>query len=260
MDDLMIAGRSFHSRLMVGSAKYPDLNTMQLAIDASGAEIVTVAIRRINLQNGCESSILKWLDSKRHFILPNTAGCHTAREAVLSAQLAREALQTNWVKLEVIGDDKTLFPDSVELLKAADLLVKDGFIVLPYCNDDPIFCRRLADAGCAAIMPLGAPIGSGLGIQNPYNLAILREKLTLPMIIDAGIGTASDAAFAMEIGADGVLVNTAIAEARNPILMAESIHYGVKAGRKAFLAGRIPKKFYGKASTSLEGRIACEAF
>lgn len=256
-DTLSIAGHTFRSRLMIGSAKYPDLKSMRLAIDASGAEIVTVAIRRMNLNEGSESSILKMLDRERHFPLPNTAGCYTAREAVLSAQLAREALQTNWIKLEVMGDDKTLFPDSIELLKAANLLVQDGFIVLPYCNDDPILCRRLADLGCAAIMPLGAPIGSGLGIRNPYNLALLREIISLPLIIDAGIGTASDAAIAMELGADGILVNTAIAEARHPACMAEAIGLAVKAGRRAYHAGRIPKKFYGAASSPLEGKIDC---
>lgn len=256
-DPLVIADRTFRSRLLLGSARYPDLKTMRLAIELSEAEIVTVAIRRINLSQGMEGSILKTLDPKRHFILPNTAGCYTAKEAILCAQLAREALGTNWIKLEVIGDDLTLLPDSVELLKAAEILVRDGFTVLPYCNDDLILCRRLADLGCAAIMPLGAPIGSGMGIHNPYNLLIIRDRIDLPLIIDAGVGTASDAAIAMELGADGLLINTAIAGARHPVQMAHAMNLAVRAGRSAYLAGRIPKKFYAAASSPLEGRIAC---
>jgi len=256
-DPLIIADRTFRSRLLIGSARYPDLKTMRLAIDASEAEIVTVAIRRINLSEGSEGSILKTLDPKCHFILPNTAGCYTAKEAILCAKLAREALGTNWIKLEVIGDDRTLFPDTVELLKAAEILVLDGFTVLPYCNDDPILCRRLADLGCAAIMPLGSPIGSGMGICNPFNLLIIRETIDLPLIIDAGVGTASDAAIAMEIGADGLLINTAIAGARHPVQMAHAMNLAVRAGRSAYLAGRIPKRLYGAASSPLEGRIAC---
>jgi thiazole synthase len=256
-DDLRIGPRVFHSRLLIGTARYPDFQTLRCAIDASGAEIITVAIRRMNLAERKEGSILQLIDQSRHFLLPNTAGCYTARDAILSAQLAREALETNWIKLEVIGDDKTLFPDSIELLKAADALVRDGFVVLAYCNDDPIVCQKLADLGCAAIMPLGSPIGSGLGLCNLHRIALIRKMISLPLIIDAGIGTASDAVVAMELGADAVLVNTAIAEARYPIQMAAAFQWAVQAGRNAYLAGRIPKKFYGAASTPLEGRIAC---
>lgn len=255
MDYLKIADRIFSSRLLIGSSGYPDLKTMNACMNASGAEIVTVAIRRINLQDKHEGSILQHIDSTRYFLLPNTAGCYTAKEAILTAQLAREALGINWIKLEIIGDERTLLPDVTELLYAADILVRDGFIVLPYCNDDLVICQKLAALGCAAIMPLGAPIGSGMGIRNPYNLQIIREQISIPLIIDAGVGTASDAAIAMESGVDALLINTAIAKARYPILMAEAMALACRAGRLAYVAGRIPKKLYAQASTSTEGMI-----
>lgn len=257
VDLLKIAGKTFKSRLLIGSARYPDLKTMQASIDASEAEIVTVAIRRINLAEREKGSILQHLDLTRHFLLPNTASCYTAKDAIFCAELAREALQTNWIKLEVIGDEKTLYPDTVELLKAAEFLVRDGFVVLPYCNDDPIVCQRLCDLGCAAVMPLGSPIGSGMGIRNPYNLQIIRETIPIPVIVDAGVGTASDAAIAMEMGIDGLLINTAIAGARHPVQMAQAMKLGIQAGRHAFLAGRIPKKLYATASSPLEGVFTC---
>jgi thiazole synthase len=255
MDQLKIADRTFRSRLLIGSTGYPDLKTMSACFEASGAEIVTVAIRRINLQEKQHGSILQHIDRSRYFLLPNTAGCYTAKEAILTAQLAREALETNWIKLEIIGDEKTLFPDVIELVEAADVLVRDGFIVLPYCNDDLIICQKLADLGCAAVMPLGAPIGSGMGIRNPYNLQIIREQIDIPLIIDAGVGTASDAVLAMEMGVDGLLINTAIAKAQHPILMAEAMSLGCRSGRLAYIGGRIPKRLYAQASTVLEGMI-----
>jgi thiazole synthase len=254
MHHLKIAGRTFRSRLLIGSSGYPDQKTMTACMEASGAEIVTVAIRRINL-NSRQGSILQQIDPLRYFLLPNTAGCHTAHEAVLTARLAREALRTNWIKLEVIGDDKTLFPDVIELLHAAEILVRDGFVVLPYCNDDLIVCQKLADLGCAAVMPLGSPIGSGMGLGNLNQLQMIREKIKIPLIIDAGIGTASDAAIAMEIGVDGLLINTAIAKALHPILMAEAMSLACRSGRLAYLGGRIPKKFYAEASSTFEGKI-----
>ncbi|BAJ50864.1 thiamine biosynthesis protein ThiG [Candidatus Caldarchaeum subterraneum] len=226
------------------------------ALEASGAEVVTVAIRRISLaEKGY--SILDFLRNK-YFILPNTAGCYTAREAVLTAKLAREALGTNWVKLEVIGDDETLYPDTVQLLEAAKQLVDEGFVVLPYCNDDPVVCGKLEKIGCEAVMPLGAPIGSGMGILNPYNIRIIKKNAGVPVIVDAGVGTASDVAVAMELGCDGVLVNTAIAQAKNPVAMAKAIRLSVEAGRLAYLAGRIPRKLYAEPSSPLEGRIGAE--
>jgi thiazole synthase len=256
MSELIIANKVFHSRLLVGTSRYPNPQTMMSALDASGAEIVTVAVRRVNLNEKSSESILGYLDQKKYWLLPNTAGCFTAKDAILTAQLAREALETNWIKLEVIGDDETLFPDVIELVKAAEKLVADGFIVLPYCNDDPITCRKLYDVGCAAVMPLGAPIGSGMGIRNPYNLQIIREQLPdIPLIIDAGVGTASDAAIAMELGMDGVLLNTAISQAQHPVQMATAMKLAVAAGRLAFEAGRIPKKLYATASSPLEGVI-----
>ncbi len=256
MSNLNIAGKEFKSRLIVGTSRYPDPHTMLQALDASGAELITVSIRRLNLTsaNGQES-IMNMIDRNRYSILPNTAGCFTAKEAVLTAQLAREALETNWVKLEVIGDDETLFPDVTELLKAADKLLADGFIVLPYCNDDPITCRKLADMGCAAVMPLGAPIGSGMGIRNPYNIQIIRDLIDIPVIVDAGVGTASDAALAMELGVDGILMNTAIAGAEHPVKMALAMKLAIEAGRLAYEAGRIPKRLYAKASSPVEGMI-----
>jgi thiazole synthase len=256
MGELVIAGRAFHSRLLIGTAKYPNAQTMLAAIEASGAEIVTLSIRRINVQETASESIVKYLEEKNLFFLPNTAGCYTAKDAVLTAQLARESLNTNWIKLEVIGDDETLFPDTVELLKAAEQLLNEGFIVLAYTNDDPITCKKLYNLGCHAVMPLASPIGSGMGIRNPYNLQIIREQLPdIPLIIDAGIGTASDAAIAMELGYDGVLLNTAISQAQHPVQMAEAMKLAVKAGRLAFEAGRIPRKLYATASSPLEGII-----
>lgn len=251
---LKIAGRTFRSRLLVGSSGYPDQKTMIACMEASGAEIVTVAIRRIDLPNK-QGSILQYIDPLRYFLLPNTAGCRTAREAILTAQLARDALQTNWIKLEVIGDDKTLFPDVTELLHAAEALVQDGFVVLPYCSDDLIICQKLADLGCAAVMPFASPIGSGMGISNPYHLQIIRENIKIPIIVDAGIGTASDAVIALEIGVDGLLINTAIAKARHPVLMAEAMALACRSGRLAYLGGRIPRKLYAEASTAFEGMI-----
>lgn len=254
-DPLVIAGKPFRSRLMVGTGKYPDAETMRRAIEASGAEIITVALRRIDL-DAPKRSILDELDWSRYQILPNTAGCRTAEEAIRTAHLAREALGTPWLKLEVIGDELTLFPDVEETIKAARQLVKEGFIVLPYVNDDLVVAKKLVDLGVAAVMPLAAPIGSGLGIQNYTNLRILREQITsVPLIVDAGVGTASDAVIAMEMGYDGVLMNTAIAMAKDPPLMAEAMKLGIEAGRKAFLAGRIPKRLYASASSPLEGVV-----
>lgn len=256
MNKLTIAGKEFNSRLIVGTSRYPDNNTMLEALEASGTDMVTVSIRRLNLNNGnAKQSIIGLIDRNKYSILPNTAGCYTAKEAVLTAQLAREALNTNWVKLEVIGDDETLFPDVVELLKAAEQLIADDFIVLPYCNDDPITCKKLADMGCAAVMPLGAPIGSGMGIRNPYNIQIIREIIDIPVIVDAGVGTASDAALAMELGVDGILMNTAIAGAEHPVQMAKAMNLAIQAGRLAYESGRIPKKLYANASSPLEGLI-----
>ncbi len=253
MEKLVIAGREFKSRLFLGTAKYPNQQVMLQAIEASGAEVVTVAIRRINLAQK-EESIIELLKDK-YFILPNTAGCYTVKEAVVTAKLAREALGTNWIKLEVIGDDLTLYPDTEQLLKAAKELVDEGFVVLPYCNDDPIVCKKLEKIGCEAVMPLGAPIGSGMGILNPYNIQLIRQQSTVPVIVDAGVGTASDVAIAMELGCDGVLVNTAIAKAQDPVNMARAIRLAVEAGRLAYLAGRIPKRLYASPSSPMEGRI-----
>jgi thiazole synthase len=253
-DPLIIAGREFNSRLILGTSRYPDPQVMLEALDASGAELVTVAVRRVSLADGSKESFISMLRG-RYALLPNTAGCYTAKEAVLTAQLAREALDTNWVKLEVIGDEETLFPDVPELLKAAEQLLADGFVVLPYCNDDPITCRKLADMGCAAVMPLGAPIGSGMGIRNPYNLRIIREQCAIPLIIDAGVGTASDVAVAMELGIDGVLLNTAIAQAKHPVQMARAMRLAAEAGRLAYRAGRIPRRLYATASSPEEGLI-----
>ena len=252
-DGLTIADKTFSSRLFIGSSGYPNQQVMLDAIAASTAEVVTVAIRRINIHGGGEN-VIELLADKYH-LLPNTAGCYTARDAVLTAQLAREAIGTDWIKLEVIGDEETLFPDVEHLLAAADELVKDGFIVLPYCNDDPITCRKLADIGCAAVMPLGAPIGSGMGLRNPYNIEIIRDQVSIPVIVDAGIGTASDAAIALELGCDGILLNTAIAKALDPVKMATAMGRGVEAGRLAFQAGRIPRKLYAEASSPQAGIV-----
>lgn len=255
MNNLKIGDKEFKSRLILGTAKYPNFKILLDALKASETEIVTVAIRRVNLDNQSSENLIQILKSNGFFILPNTAGCYTAKEAILTAKLAREALNTNWIKLEVIGDDETLFPDIPELLKATEELIKDGFVVLPYCNDDPVTCKKLEDLGCAAIMPLGAPIGSGMGIQNPYNIRIIRELISLPLIIDAGVGTASDVTIAFELGADGVLLNTAVACAQHPVKMAKAMCYAAKAGRLAYEAGRIPKKLYATASSPLEGII-----
>jgi thiazole synthase len=254
-DYLQIAGVSYRSRLIVGTGKYKDFEETKRAIDASGAEIVTVAVRRVNITDSSKENLLDYLDPRKITILPNTAGCYNAEEAVRTCRLAREAGVGKLVKLEVIGDDKTLFPDIPETIEAAKVLVKEGFIVLPYINDDPITAKKLQDIGCAAVMPLAAPIGSGLGIRNPYNLRIILEHATVPVIVDAGVGTASDAAIALEMGCDGVLMNTAIASARDPILMAEAMRLGVEAGRKAYLAGRIPRKLYATASSPLDGLV-----
>src|SRR6185312_3134913 len=226
---------------------------MAKAHEASGADMATVAVRRVNISDRTKESLLDYIDTSKMFLLPNTAGCYSADEAVRTARLGREAGLSNWVKLEVIGDERTLFPDNEQLVEATRTLVREGFVVLPYTSDDPVICRKLEDAGAAAVMPLGAPIGSGLGIQNINNLRIIREFTRVPLIVDAGVGTASDAAVAMEIGADGVLMNTAIAGAQDPVVMAEAMREGVSAGRKAFLAGRMPKKLYASASSPLSG-------
>jgi thiazole synthase len=251
----VVAGRTFRSRLIVGTGKYPSNAVMAQAHAASGADMVTVAVRRVNISDRSKESLLDFIDTKRMFILPNTAGCYTADDAIRTARLAREAGLSNWVKLEVIGDERTLFPDNEALIEATRVLVAEGFVVLPYTNDDPIACRKLEEAGAAAVMPLGAPIGSGLGIQNANNLRIIREFSKVPVIVDAGVGTASDAAFAMELGADGVLMNTAIAGADHPVAMAEAMKHAVLAGRLAWLAGRIPRKMYATASSPLAGVI-----
>ena len=251
----MIAGRTFQSRLIIGTGKYSSHAVMARAHEASGADMVTVAVRRVNISDRSNESLLDYIDTNRMFILPNTAGCYTADEAIRTARLGREAGLSNWVKLEVIGDERTLFPDNEALLEATQVLVRDGFVVLPYTNDDPIACRKLQDAGAAAVMPLGAPIGSGLGIQNPNNIRIIREFARVPVIVDAGVGTASDAAIAMELGADGVLMNTAIAGAEDPIAMATAMKHAVIAGRLAYLAGRIPRRMYASASSPVEGMV-----
>jgi thiazole synthase len=255
-DPLQIAGRTFRSRLIVGTGKYSSFAVMAQAHEASGAEMVTVAVRRVNITDRSKESLLDYIDPKKLFLLPNTAGCYTAEEAIRTARLAREAGLSNWVKLEVIGDERTLFPDNEALLQATRVLVGEGFVVLPYTTDDPIVCRKLEEAGAAAVMPLAAPIGSGLGVQNANNLRIIREQTRVPLIVDAGVGTASDAAIAMELGADGVLMNTAIAGAQDPVAMARAMRLAVEAGRLAYRAGRIPKKMHAAASSPVEGMIA----
>jgi thiazole synthase len=255
-DQLVIAGRAFDSRLVVGTGKYPSHAVMADAHHASGAEMVTVAVRRVNLTDKSKESLIDYIDRDRIFILPNTAGCYTADDAIRTARLGREVGLSNWVKLEVIGDEKTLYPDNVALLEATRVLVSEGFVVLPYTNDDPVICRKLEEAGAAAVMPLGAPIGSGLGIQNPNNIRIIKEQSRVPVIVDAGVGTASDAAIAMELGADGVLMNTAIALAADPVAMATAMKLAVEAGRLAYRAGRIPRREFASASSPVEGRIA----
>jgi thiazole synthase len=254
-DPLIIAGRAFASRLVVGTGKYPSHDVMQAAHLASGTSMVTVAVRRVDLSATGKGSLLSWIDTSQIFLLPNTAGCYTADDAVRTARLGREAGLSNWVKLEVIGDERTLFPDNEALLEATKILVKEGFVVLPYTNDDPIACRKLEDAGAAAVMPLGAPIGSGLGVQNANNLSIIKEHAGVPVIVDAGVGTASDAAIAMELGVDGILMNTAIAGAGDPVMMAGAMRRAVEAGRMAYLAGRIARKRYATASSPVEGLI-----
>ncbi|HVB34389.1 MAG TPA: thiazole synthase [Patescibacteria group bacterium] len=255
-DSFVIAGRTFRSRLLIGTGKYRTLRDMGEAIEASGTDMVTVALRRIQLADRPGETLLDHLDRHKYFLLPNTAGCYSADEAIRTARLAREVGLSNWIKLEVIGDQQTLFPDTEQLLAATRALVAEGFVVLPYTTDDLIVARKLVDAGAAAVMPLGAPIGSGLGIQNVTNLRILRERVTeVPLIVDAGVGTASDATLAMEMGFDGVLMNTAIAAAEQPVLMAEAMRSAVDAGRKAFLAGRIEKKLYATASSPLAGVV-----
>ncbi len=253
-DSFELGGRRFRSRLLIGTGKYRDNEQTRLALEKSGAEIVTVALRRVDLTPG-KPNVLDAIDRNRYTLLPNTAGCYTAEDAIRTCRLARELGLADLVKLEVIGDPDTLFPDGQATLEAAKVLVKEGFIVLPYCMDDPILARKLEDAGCAAVMPLAAPIGSGLGIRNPYNLRIILERARVPVIVDAGVGTASDAAVAMELGCAGVLMNTAIAGARDPILMAEAMRDGVRAGRAAFRAGRIPRKLYASASSPESGLI-----
>ena len=251
---LVIAGKEYHSRLIIGTGKYSTLELMKEALEASGADLVTVAVRRINLQDRSDRAFLSFIDRKRFTLLPNTAGCYTAEDAIRIARLAREAGLSNLIKLEVLGDEATLFPDNEALLQATKVLVKEGFVVLPYTNDDLINARKLLDAGAAAVMPLGAPIGSGMGIQNLANAQILREKITeVPLIIDAGVGTASDACIAMELGIDGVLMNTGIAGASDPVRMARAMRLAVEAGRDAFLAGRMSKKLYATASSPTTG-------
>ena len=258
-DPLVIAGRTFGSRLIVGTGTYPSHVVMADAHRAAGADMVTVAVRRVNLTDRSTESLIDYIDQSTIFILPNTAGCYTADEAIRTARLGREVGLSNWVKLEVIGDEQTLFPDNVALLEATRVLVSEGFVVLPYTNDDPVICRKLEEAGAAAVMPLGAPIGSGLGIQNPNNIRIIKAQARVPVIVDAGVGTASDAAIAMELGADGVLMNSAIALAHDPVAMAGAMKLAVEAGRLAYLAGRIPRREYATPSSPTEGMIGSHA-
>jgi thiazole synthase len=250
-----LGGRTFKSRLIVGTGKYKDFAETRTAVEESGAEIVTVAVRRVNITDRGKENLLDYLDPKHYQILPNTAGCYTAEEAIRTCRLAREVGVGDMVKLEVIGDEKTLFPDVTATIEAAKVLVKDGFKVLPYITDDPVTCLKLQEVGCIAVMPLAAPIGSGLGIRNPYNLAIIVEQAKVPVIVDAGVGTASDAAEAMELGCDGVLMNTAIAGAKDPVAMARAMKLGVEAGRIAYLSGRIEKKLYATASSPITGIV-----
>lgn len=252
---LTIAGREFRSRLWVGTGKYKDFAATREAIEASGADVVTVAVRRVNITDRNTENLLDYLDPKQYTILPNTAGCYTVDDAVRYARLARAAGVSDMVKLEVLGDERTLFPDTAGLLEAARILMKEGFIVLPYTNDDPVVAQKLVDVGCPAVMPLAAPIGSGLGLRNPFNLKIIMETVNVPVIVDAGVGTASDAALVMEYGADAVLMNTAIAGADDPIAMATAMKYAVDAGRLAYKAGRIPRKLYATASSPIEGML-----
>jgi thiazole synthase len=255
-DVLKIGNYELTSRLIVGTGKYPSLDVMQAAHAASGSQMVTVAIRRISLDDKSGKTLLDYIDREKYTVLPNTAGCYSAKEAVLTAQLARELLETDLIKLEVIGDPQTLYPDTRETLAAAAQLVKDGFTVLPYILDDPIACKQLEEEGCAAVMPLAAPIGSGLGVCNPYSIRIIKERANVPVIVDAGVGTASDAAIAMELGVDAVLMNTGIAAATEPVQMAEAMKYAVHAGRLAYLSGRMEKRLYANASSPMQNLIA----
>lgn len=254
-DTFSLGGRTFRSRLIVGTGKYKDFAETRRAIDASGAEMVTVAVRRVNITDPGKENLLDHVPPEKFVILPNTAGCYTAEDAIRTARLAREAGVGNLVKIEVIGDEKTLFPDVAATIEASRVLVKEGFVVLPYVTDDPVACKKLEDIGCAAVMPLAAPIGSGLGIRNPYNLKIIIEQSRVPVIVDAGVGCASDAARALELGCDAVLMNTAIAGAKDPVLMAEAMRLAVDAGRKSFLSGRIARKLYATASSPIEGML-----
>jgi thiazole synthase len=256
-DDILKIGKhEFSSRLIVGTGKYPSVEVMQAAHEASGTQFVTVAIRRINLDDRSGKTLLDYIDREKYTILPNTAGCYSAKEAVLTAQLARELLETDLIKLEVIGDQQTLYPDTRETLAAAAQLVKDGFTVLPYIIDDPVACKQLEEEGCAAVMPLAAPIGSGLGVCNPYSIRIIKQRANVPVIVDAGVGTASDAAIAMELGVDAILMNTGIAAAKDPVKMAQAMRYAVEAGRLAFLSGRMDKRLYANASSPMQNLIA----
>jgi len=255
-DDVFeVAGRTFHSRLLVGTGKYKDMEETAAAIEASGAEIVTVAVRRVNVTDPNQPMLIDYVDPKKYTYLPNTAGCFTKEDALRTLRLAREAGGWDLVKLEVLGDQKTLYPNMVETLDAAEILIKEGFQVMVYCSDDPIMAKRLEDIGCCAIMPLAAPIGSGLGIQSPVNIRLIKEQASVPVLVDAGVGTASDAAQAMELGCDGVLMNTAIAGAKDPIRMARAMKAAIEAGRLAYLAGRMPKKMYADPSSPLAGLI-----
>ena len=254
-DFFEVAGQRFRSRLLVGTGKYKDFTETARAIEASGAEIVTVAVRRVNLSDPSQPMLMDYVDPKKYTYLPNTAGCFTAEDSVRTLRLAREAGGWKLVKLEVLGDQKTLYPNMVETLKAAEVLIKEGFDVMVYCSDDPIMCKRLEDLGCCAIMPLAAPIGSGLGVQNPVGIRLIVEQSKVPVLVDAGVGTASDAAIAMELGCDGVLMNTAIASAKDPIRMARAMKLAVEAGRLAYLAGRMPRKLYADPSSPLAGLI-----
>ena len=255
-DELKIGGDTFTSRLILGTARYPNNDVLLKALAAGGAEMVTVAIRRVNLNDTTGEDVLSLLRKRKLTILPNTAGCYTVKDAVVTAELAREVLETDFIKLEIIADEDTLYPDAEKVLEGARILVEKGFKVMPYCTEDPIICRKLEDLGCVAVMPLGAPIGSGMGILNPYNITLIRNVLSVPLIVDAGVGTASDVAVAMELGCDGVLLNTAVAQAREPVMMAEAMRQACEAGRKAYLAGRIPRKFHAEASSPTQGRIA----
>jgi thiazole synthase len=255
-ETLRIGKYAFRSRLFVGTGKYPSLDVMQQAHVASGAEVVTVAIRRMHLDDKSGKTLVDYIDRERMTLLPNTAGCYTAKDAVLTAKLAREALGTDLIKVEVIGDAETLYPDTRETIAAAEELVREGFTVLPYVVDDPIACKQLEEVGCAAVMPLAAPIGSGLGVCNPYSIRLIKERAKVPVIVDAGVGTASDAAIAMELGVDAVLMNTGIAAANDPVRMARAMRYAIEAGRDAYLAGRMPRRLYANASSPMQDLIA----